>query len=340
MSRPIKTLAIIFLSAVAGAAQGAPAPAKAVNPPDPPAPRLSFPLACRIGETCEVQSYVDRSPDGRWLDYRCGAQTNDGHRGTDIRLPDMVAQKRGVAVLAAAAGRVLRVREGMADISVQLAGKAAVAGQECGNAVVLQHGAGWQTSYCHLARGSVAVKPGDSVASGQPLGRVGLSGETAYPHLHFAVNQAGATVDPFSSHHAGCRADGADRGMWDASAARAMTYKPGVILNAGFAKAPVTMEAVEARAFETPNAQSLSLVAYVRAINLADKDIVMLTLLDPKGRELAAATTPIDRAKAEHLYYVGKKAPAGGWPRGRYKAIYTVLRAGTPVMQRTFSLAL
>src|SRR3954447_17268207 len=125
--------------------------------------RLRLPVACEIGRSCEVQHYVDRDPTGGSKDYQCGTLTYDGHDGTDFRVPDLAAQRAGVDVLAAARGRVLRVRDGVADISVQELGRERVEGTECGNGVVVVHEGGYETQYCHLAKGSVAVRPGDIV---------------------------------------------------------------------------------------------------------------------------------------------------------------------------------
>ena len=81
----------------------APAPAPTPSATTPP-PVFSLPLACTLGQTCEVQHYVDRDPGPGVRDYRCGPQSYQGHDGIDFRLPDMAAQRRGVDVLAAAAG--------------------------------------------------------------------------------------------------------------------------------------------------------------------------------------------------------------------------------------------
>jgi hypothetical protein len=61
----------------------------------------------------------------------------------------------------------------MEDISVKTVGKAAIAGKECGNGVLIEHEGGWRTQYCHMAKGSVRVKPGDQLTTGQPIGLVG-----------------------------------------------------------------------------------------------------------------------------------------------------------------------
>src|SRR3954469_22190120 len=97
------------------------------------APVFSLPLECEIGSACVVQNHVDRDPGPAARDYRCGFLTYDGHKGTDIRVSDRARYKDGVAVLAAAPGRVRAVRDGMADGE-------RVAGREAGNSVVIQHG--------------------------------------------------------------------------------------------------------------------------------------------------------------------------------------------------------
>ncbi len=74
---------------------------------------LRLPVACEIGKTCFIQHYVDRDPSPAAQDYQCGTLTYEGHDGTDIRIPTMAAQKAGVNVLAAADGKVLRVRDGV-----------------------------------------------------------------------------------------------------------------------------------------------------------------------------------------------------------------------------------
>ncbi|MFE7136315.1 M23 family metallopeptidase [Streptomyces sp. NPDC057644] len=56
-----------------------------------------------------------------------------------------------------------------------------------GNHVILDLGDGTYAAYAHLQRGSLQVKAGDRVRAGQRLGRVGNSGNTTEPHLHFQL---------------------------------------------------------------------------------------------------------------------------------------------------------
>lgn len=309
----------------------------------PGPPRLSLPLACTPGADCFLQNHVDRDPGPGVRDFRCGAQTYEGHTGTDIRLVNDAARLRGVDVLAAAPGRVVRLRDREPDISVKAPGAPPVAGRECGNGVVIDHGGGWETQSCHLARGSIRVKVGQEVAAGQPIARVGLSGNTEYPHLHLTVRQGTRTVDPFLPNGgAACSTQAEGAGLWTPAAAAALAYRPsGLVLNTGFADGPVDNARVEAGAPPRPGRASPVLVAYVRAINLKGGDRPTLTLSGPDGAVLARADgAPLDRSKAQWLVFVGKRAPPGGWPAGVYRADYSVLRNGQVVLSRRFDLRL
>ncbi len=66
-----------------------------------------------------------------------------------------------------------------------------------GNTVLLWHGAGVFTAYFHLSR--LEVKAGASVRRGQLIGRVGSTGRSTGPHLHWGVKVDGLWVDPRSA---------------------------------------------------------------------------------------------------------------------------------------------
>ncbi len=68
---------------------------------------------------------------------------------------------------------------------------------DCGNGLVIDHGDGWQTQYCQRKQGSVRGNNGQTVAAGDVLGQVGLSGRTLFPHLHISARKDGETVGPF-----------------------------------------------------------------------------------------------------------------------------------------------
>lgn len=73
-----------------------------------------------------------------------------------------------------------------------------------GNYVVIDHGGGAFSLIAHLREGSVAVKPGDVVKQGQPVGRCGFSGSVFTVHTHYELRTGvGLDVDGLPSHFRG-----------------------------------------------------------------------------------------------------------------------------------------
>lgn len=167
---------------------------KAANSPPP---QLGLPIDCRIGEDCWLVNLVDLDSGPGIRDFRCKAHSYDGHKGVDIAIRDLKAMQDGVAVVAAAPGVVRAVRDGMADKMPDANFRENAKNRYCGNGLVMGHGGGWESQYCHLRRGSVRVKPGQKIRRGEELGMVGHSGMAEFPHVHFTVRRAGKVIDPF-----------------------------------------------------------------------------------------------------------------------------------------------
>jgi murein DD-endopeptidase MepM/ murein hydrolase activator NlpD len=295
---------------------------------------LGLPIECELGRTCFIQNYVDHDASGGARDYACGALTYDGHNGTDFRLP---TRRAGVPVVAPADGVVLRMRDGVAEGVMQDAGREAVRGRECGNGVIIDHGGGFQTQYCHMARGSLRVKPKMPVKAGDRLGDVGMSGMTEFPHLHITVRRDGKVVDPFAVDAAPASCNGG-RSLWKASLRDVLRYRGASVINAGFATKPVTMEMIDSGETFAIGADAPAIVAYVRTIGLKGGDVQRLVVQAPGGAILADSTAPaLDRDKAQTLQFAGRKARAP-WPRGTYRAHYTVTRKGKVVLEHKFEL--
>jgi hypothetical protein len=68
-----------------------------------------------------------------------------------------------------------------------------------GNYVVVRHGPQLFSMYAHMKQGSATVAVGDGVLKGQTLGRVGNSGNTSEPHLHFHFADRWDGLDPVLS---------------------------------------------------------------------------------------------------------------------------------------------
>jgi hypothetical protein len=306
-------------------------------------PRYNLPIDCTPGETCWVVNYVDEDAGPGARDYTCGPQTYDGHTGTDIAIGNLRAMQRGVAVLASAPGVVRATRDGVAD-RVLAGGEpepAAVAGRECGNGVLIDHGAGWQTQYCHLRRGSVAVRKGDRVERGAPLGLVGLSGRTEFAHVHLTLRHRGTNVDPFTGRAAGSGCAPGGSPLWTKEAAAALAYRFASIYDGGLAGAPPGLAQVLAGEGIAPaRREAPALVAWTAVFGLRAGDELALSLADPAGRVLIERRQRVERTQARRVELAGLRRAAAPWPAGRYRLEVRVLRpqsGGAPLaVQRTF----
>jgi murein DD-endopeptidase MepM/ murein hydrolase activator NlpD len=314
---------ILLMSSIAAAAEQ--------NPP-----LLSLPIACSLGKDCFIQQYVDVYPGSSAKDYRCGKNVYNGHKGTDFRLLSVKAAEANVAVLAAAAGRVKAVRDGMPD---KLVGSkqdiARLKGRDCGNGVVLDHDGGWETQYCHLKRGSIKVRKGQSVAAGAPLGYVGYSGNAAFAHVHLSVRQSGQIVDPFLGAviTGACRKDGGlpNTSLWRAELHRQLEYQNSQIIETGFASGPVSPDQAELGDIPKPTSNGSALVFFVRLTNVRKGDRLRLIVAGPGGFATRSETKPLNQNKATYVAFAGKRLRATRWPPGSYSGIAKLIRGGKTI---------
>lgn len=117
--------------------------------------------------------WLQFGPDGRLY-------TGDGKHSSDYYC-------YGAELLAVADGTVIEARDGIPE-GIPPSNYAPSTFQNVfGNSVVLDIGEGRYAAYAHIIPGSVAVKIGDRVTQGQVIGKLGNSGNSTGPHLHFHI---------------------------------------------------------------------------------------------------------------------------------------------------------
>lgn len=102
------------------------------------------------------------------------------HGGIDIVLGS--GSSAGIPVVASASGTVVTAYSGWRGY---------------GHTVVIDHGNGIQTRYAHMYPGSITVRTGQRVYQGQQIGKIGSTGNSTGPHLHFEVLVNGRKVNPY-----------------------------------------------------------------------------------------------------------------------------------------------
>jgi murein DD-endopeptidase MepM/ murein hydrolase activator NlpD len=309
------------------------------------APQLELPLVCTLGRDCFLQQLTDVDPGPGAKDHRCGSATYPGHKGTDIRVLSTKAAEAGVPVIASAPGTVKGTRDGVPDrLVASAADRAAVDSIECGNGVVIDHGAGWETQYCHMRRGSVAVRKGQRVETGARLGLVGYSGDAQFAHVHLSVRRDGQIVDPFAgavidgSCQAGAELPAAS--LWSAGLRAALAYPDAAIIETGFAARPASPDEAETGAIAAAGATSPGLVFFARFINLRLGDSLQIGIVGPAGFAAVNKVEPLDRNKAHYIAFAGKMLRADRWPPGDYRGEAVVLRAGKVIGEAKGTLTL
>lgn len=302
-------------------------------------PELSLPLDCTVGETCWLVNLVDRQPGPGQTDFRCGDLSYDTHKGTDFAIANDAEMHKGVAVLAAAPGRVLRVRDGIPASTLQdLQSGTALRDKECGNGLVIDHGDGWSTQYCHLKSGSLRVVAGQQVNRGTPLGEIGRSGRTEFPHLHLAVRHGDAVIDPFTgdTNIGICNPHVETGGLWAANLRQTLHYPGPQPFHLGFAtgipaKADIEAGRLSAAHFDE---KSPALVFWAEAFSLAKGDQVTLTLVGPEGELIGDHRIEIDRPLAKWHGFTGRNRRDDGWAKGTYMGQISITRDGKTVSKK------
>ncbi len=324
--------ALLFYVTVA-----APAHAQTTFAPSGVTPiELSMPIDCTLGQDCFIQNYVDMDPGPGAKDFMCGPLAYDNHQGTDFRLRNRNALSRPYAALAAAPGTVVQVINNQPDHGFR---EGAFTSLDCGNAVMIDHGGGWMSQYCHLAEGSVTVQRGQQVQRSQPIGNIGSSGGTSFPHLHYAIRNNNATISPFTGvSPTGC--DAAEAGpLWQNPGN--IFYADSAILGFGVSSIEPTLERMENGTLNAPPSDPHAPVhVWAHIMGVQSGDTIRFTARAPNGNIIASERFPIPETGRIFSAGIGFAPQDSGvpfWPSGTYQAQLAFYRGGQEIGTRSSS---
>ncbi len=119
------------------------------------------------------------APSCHYVSSAYGWRSRGWHKGIDLVKSGGGAL--GTPVIASRSGRVEVVQRSNSGY---------------GNMILINHGDGYKTRYAHMVSGSMTVSVGDYVEAGQTIGKVGSTGNSTGPHLHFEVIYNGETYNP------------------------------------------------------------------------------------------------------------------------------------------------
>lgn len=296
---------------------------------------IGVPIYCEYGTDCFIETYYDHSPlEGEISDYTCGVLTKDNYHSTSFKLKNHHQMKEGVPVVAADSGIILAVRDGMSDISVELIGEEAVRGKECGNAIIIDHGRGYKSQYCHLMRDSISVQKNEQVDKGQQIADVGLSGISSFPHLEFTLFLNGQPVDPFTGENpetgeVEVACDNVDiYPLWDKKSEKKLEYISTALLGMGFAnKVPHASGAREGKFSATKIRSSSKLIVFWADIfGILPGDEFILEIIDHKGFIIGREKKVFETEKSHIFQFIGQRLRGEKWEPGTYNGRVSLMR--------------
>lgn len=271
---------------------------------------VELPIDCTLGTNCWITNLPRHFREGKEVDYQCGRRTLPGHRGTDFILENIEQTKRGVDVLSPFDGVVKAIRDGIEDINVDIGGLDKIKDQECGNGVVITtHDL--EAQLCHMQKGSISVKVGDRVLSGERLGSVGLSGNTNHSHLYFGLskkNQEGhlSEIDPFYGNQPNCGL--LPQPLWKNPDYLSENIKDGIVYNYGVAFQIPELAKVRAgyyqRIIQPRHPKVIMVFADVLSVDKGHK--IKAQFLDSEDKVLFEQEHVFSKYHPKYFFYVGK----------------------------------
>ena len=283
---------------------------------------FQLPLKCHLGHTCFVETHQEVAEK---KDVPCGVSPL-------LKFRISAFQRKASPfslIYPAATGTISSLETNHPDfLSQKINGQGKPA---CGNRVVIDHGHGWQTTYCHLRKDSSDhLKIGQKVTLDHAIGAIGLSGDTTFPHLGFFITKNKLFVNPhygIQTNPQKCNRTAAP--LWDQKTQEQLkkSHDPQLI-SMGVADIEPDLPSLilnTSALTSSPNPEAL----YVYALlgNSSPKDRVIITVQDQEGQLLAHNITPSfgGMSVAQRLHNFRIARPGQAWPVGSVHFNYTYL---------------
>lgn len=173
---------------------------------------------------------------------------------------------------------------------------------------------------------------------GRPLGLVGLSGKTAFPHVHLTVRRNGQVVDPFTGRLQSAGCGGEEKPLWRVDAH--VAYEEVALYNAGFSDGQPDIETIRNGQVSqsTLSPTSTALVLWVDLLGVQAGDQVRFRVTGPDGRLVLDKVDRVTRTQARRFSYADQRLRATAWAPGSYSGEVTLSRTvGGQLMERSIN---
>ncbi len=289
-----------------------------------------FPLSCIPGQTCWIIGYPDlNATPGVAQDYACGPGADDGDVFLHLAIKDVSKIPMNIAVFAINDGVVKDASDGLDDLVAESKRALPRGISNCGNGILIDHGGGVRSAYCHLKKGSIAVKPGQKVQRGDIIGAAGQSGVALWPQLAFSIRKGGFFVDPITGMTTaeGC---GQKPDPQVATPAQFLEYQPAAITTLGFSNAEMSeglMALGKAPIFTQLSREEPAINLYGMIVGLRARDRVEIRIRDPRGRTFFTESYTAQEDTLRAPINAGRQRGYIGWRQGMYTGEVSVTRS-------------
>jgi len=296
--------------------------------------KFQFPVNCTLGEDCFILFYPDAYNTTRQADHKCGLRTFDQNQATVITSHSIQQMLNGIAVLAAADGKVTKVKKDseLSDDDNQYIKNSS---ENCGNQVVISHGQGWETHYCFLKPDSILVSPKQIIKKGEQIAEMGSVGYTqSLPNLYFYVYHNNKAVDPFVGPITYPSCNSIQKPLWDTM----IPYQSLNVIGAGVDDRPINRDYITefgGMHKNRINSTSKNFGFWIFVAGLLDGDEEIFEVYEPGGNLEHNYQGVIKNFKGFHYYInaIEFDKPAKGFKKGTWKLRYLALRKSKPILK-------